>query len=79
MTDVHGDAYFVHLVGDVYRALPWMPKAARPFAYNLIGLLENDVLNGPTWGDHPLQRPRQLIRRQLAAFERAMAAPPAIQ
>lgn len=72
--DVHGDAYFVHLVRDVYRALPGMPKGARHFAYNLIELLEHDVMSAPVWGDHPLQQPKRLIMRQLVAFERAMAA-----
>lgn len=71
---VHGDAYFVHLVRDVYRALPWMPKGARHFAYNLIELLEHDVMSAPVLGDHPLQQPKRLIMRQLVAFERAMAA-----
>jgi hypothetical protein len=68
------DAYFLHLAMDLYRALPNMPKPARRFAYNAIELMENDVLDKPAWGDHPLQQPKRLIMRQLVAFERAMAA-----
>lgn len=68
------DAYFLHLAMYMYRALPDMPHAARRFAYNVIELMENDVLNKPSWGDHPLQCPKRLIMRQLVAFERAMAA-----
>lgn len=68
------DAYFLHLAMDMYRALPYMPKPARRFAYNVIELMENDVLNKPALGDHSIQQPRRLIMRQLVAFERAMAA-----
>lgn len=69
----------VPMARNLHRALPGMPKTARPFAYNLIELLEGDVLNGPIWGDHPLQQPKVLIRRQLEPFEREMRAAPAIQ
>lgn len=68
------DAYFLHLAMDMYRSLPDMPHAARRFAYNVIELMENDVLNKTAWGDHPIQHPKRLIMRQLLAFERAMAA-----
>jgi hypothetical protein len=51
-----------------------MPKAARPFAYNLIELLDGDVLNGPVWGDHPLQQPSLLLKRQADGLQRALEA-----
>lgn len=68
-----GGEFFIHLVGDLYRALPTMPKPAKRFAYNLIELLESDVLSVPAWGDHPLQQPRRLISYQMKRLEQAMA------
>lgn len=68
------DAYFLHLAMDMYRELPNMPREARQFAYNVIELMENDVLDRPAWGDHPIQQPKRLILRQLRAFDRAMSA-----
>jgi hypothetical protein len=64
--------YFLHLIGEIYRALPTMPESAKPFAYNLIELLENEILSTPAWGDHPLQQPKILVSRQLERFEHAM-------
>jgi hypothetical protein len=55
-------------------AISIMPKAARPFAYNLIELLDGDVLNGPVWGDHPLQQPSLLLKRQADGLQRALEA-----
>lgn len=60
---------------NLHRAIPRMPRTARPFSYNLIELLEGDVLNGPVWGDHPLQQPSVLLKRQTDGLQRAMRDP----
>jgi hypothetical protein len=42
--------------------------------FNLVELLQNDVLNGPVWGDHFLQQPSVLLKRQTDGLQRALAA-----
>lgn len=56
----------------LYRKIPTLPKAARQFAYNLIELIEGDVLARKPLGTHRLQQPAVLFERQLIALERAM-------
>jgi hypothetical protein len=60
------------LIRSLYRAIPKMPKPARQFAYNLIELMESNAMTEPPMGDHPLQRPEVLFRRQMDALERAL-------
>jgi hypothetical protein len=40
--------------------------------FNLVELLQNDVLNGPVWGDHPLQHPSLLLKRQADGLQHAL-------
>lgn len=49
-------------------------SAAGYHGFNLVELLQADVLNGPAWGDHPLQRPSVLLKRQTDGLQRALAA-----
>lgn len=61
-------------VRDLHSRMHTLPKEARQFAYNLIDLFKNNVMAREPMGDHPLQRPEVLFRRQTVALERAMAA-----
>jgi len=49
-------------------------SAAGHHGFNLVELLQADVLNGPVWGDHPLQQPSTLLKRQTDGLQRALAA-----
>ena len=40
--------------------------------FNLVELLQNDVMNGPVWGDHPIQQPSRLLKRQTDGLQRAL-------
>jgi hypothetical protein len=50
-------------------------SAAAHHGFNLVELLQADVMNGPVWGDHPIQQPSRLLERQTAGLQRAMRRP----
>jgi hypothetical protein len=47
-------------------------SAAGHHGFNLVELLQADVLNGPVWGDHPIQQPSRLLKRQMDGLQRAL-------
>lgn len=49
-------------------------SAAAHHGFNLVELLQADVLNGPVWGDHPIQQPSRLLERQATGLQREMRA-----
>jgi hypothetical protein len=49
-------------------------SSAGHHGFNSVELLQNDVLNGQVWGDHPIQQPSRLLKRQADGLQRALAA-----